>query len=133
MRLLSKIVPAFVFATALSACGGGGGGETYDTASGQTGGSTDTATGNNSVTLTWNAPISRADGNTPMSPGEIDGYIIHYGKTSRQYDKSVNVIDGAAVSHTIKGLSDGTHYFSVVTYDVNGVESAYSSEASVTY
>ena len=145
MGSISKLFAVLFFATLFSACGGG---ETYDSAGEQTaspGSGTGTTppppstpppppeTTTYSATLAWNAPVARADGTTPLSLAEIDGYIIHYGTTSRQYTQSVNVTDGTAVSYTINGLPGGTYYFAVVTYDINGVQSDYSTEASVTY
>jgi hypothetical protein len=81
------------------------------------------------VNLSWVAPAERED-NTPISMSEIAGYRIYYGKTQGQYTSSIEVNDGSAGGYTITGLSSGTYYFVVTTYDVDGRESGYSQAVS---
>ena len=85
-----------------------------------------------SATLSWTAPTSYSDG-SPMSLSAIGGYKIYYGNTSHQYSNTIDVADGSAVSHTISDLSAGTYYFTVMTYDINGVTSTYADEVSITF
>jgi hypothetical protein len=85
-----------------------------------------------SATLSWTAPTSYSDG-SPMSLSAIGGYKIYYGNTSHQYTDAIDVADGSAVSHKISGLSAGTYYFTVITYDTKGVTSTYASEVSITF
>jgi len=77
----------------------------------------------------WNAPVSRADG-TPLSLADIDGYRIHYGKSSGNYTNHLNLADGTAQSVSMTNLPVGTYYLVMTTYDVDGRESGYSSEVS---
>jgi hypothetical protein len=77
----------------------------------------------------WTAPVSRADG-TPLSLSDIDGYHIHYGTSAGNYPNSFDVTDGTAQSASVNNLPVGTYYVVMTTYDVNGLESAYSSMVS---
>lgn len=84
------------------------------------------------LTLTWTPPTLRADG-TPLSPQDIDGYSVYYGSTSGgPYPNKVDVADGAAVTATIVGLSPGTYFVVMTTYDVDGRESVYSTQVAKT-
>jgi len=85
-----------------------------------------------SATMSWTAPTTYSDG-SPMSLSAIGGYKIFYGQTSGNYSKTIDVPDGSAVSHLISGLSAGTYYFTVVTYDSNGITSTYAKEIRVTF
>ncbi|HYQ70411.1 MAG TPA: putative Ig domain-containing protein, partial [Gammaproteobacteria bacterium] len=87
----------------------------------------DAATGSGSFTLGWTAPVKRADG-TPLSLGEIDGYRIYYGSSPGVYDHNVNIVDGSALSATVKNVPAGDYRVVMTTYDVKGSESAYSAE-----
>ena len=84
-----------------------------------------------SMTMSWTAPVTRADG-SPMSLADIDGYRIYYGDSAGSYPNSVNVADGTAVTATVSNISSGTYYLVMSTYDVDGRESTYSSEISKT-
>ena len=67
------------------------------------------------VTLAWDASV-----------GSVEGYKIHYGATSGDYDYSANV--GNSINCTISGLQEGaTYYFAVTAYN-NIAESDYSNE-----
>jgi hypothetical protein len=79
-----------------------------------------------SLTLQWTAPVTRADG-TPLSLADIDGYHIYYGTSANNYPNQLDVANGTAQSATINNLSVGTYYVVMSTYDVNGLESSYSS------
>ena len=79
----------------------------------------------------WTAPVSRTDG-TPLSLGDIDGYRIYYGPTAGNYPNSVDVADGAAQSVIVTDLPVGTYYVVMTSYDVNGLESTYSSMVTKT-
>ena len=82
-----------------------------------------------SLALSWTAPVARADG-TPLSLADIDGYRIHYGKSSGNYTSHFTLADGTAQKVTLTGLPVGTCYLVMTTYDVDGRESGYSSEVS---
>jgi hypothetical protein len=65
------------------------------------------------VTLTWN----------PNPENDIAGYILYYGKSSGNYQRSVSVaIPPAKVSVT------GKTYFAVTAFDTQGLESDFSNE-----
>jgi len=81
--------------------------------------------------LSWVAPVSRADG-TPLSLSEIAGFRVYSGLASDNLSLVADVNDGSATSHTVTGLSSGTHYFAVTTYDYSNNESVYSDIVSKT-
>jgi hypothetical protein len=82
------------------------------------------------ITLKWKAPVARADG-TPLSLADIDGYRIHYGKSTGNYPNQVDVPDGTAQSVTLTDVPLGATYYIVLsTYDVDGRESGYSAVVS---
>jgi len=78
-----------------------------------------------SLTLQWTAPVTRADG-TPLSLSELDGYHIYYGATAGNYPNRIDVADGTAQTATITDIPVGPYYLVMSTYDVSGLESAYS-------
>jgi len=71
------------------------------------------------ITLGWDASI-----------GSVDGYKMHYGTASGDYDYNVNV--GNFTSCTISGLQEGVTYFFAVTAYNDTVESDYSDEIAYT-
>jgi hypothetical protein len=61
------------------------------------------------------------------SEPNISGYNIYYGKSTRDYDVTLDV--GNWTSVTIADLEDNeTYYFAVTAYNTIGDESGYSSE-----
>jgi hypothetical protein len=71
------------------------------------------------VTLEWDAVIH------PL----LEGYVVHYGTYSRDYDVSLDV--GNWTSCTIADLEeDETYYFAVTAYSTEGEESDFSNEVS---
>lgn len=82
-------------------------------------------TGN--ATISWVAPITRADG-SPISLSEIKEFKIYHGNASGEYTNSVVISDPSQTSHVIDSLEAGTHYFVLTTIDTDGLESSYSSE-----
>ena len=128
----------------LVACGGGGGGGSGASGSGSgtvsssgtstaasnstststtSGQSSATATG--SLSLSWVAPVARADG-TPLSLADIDGFHIYYGNEPGSYPYRVKVTEGTAQRATLKNLASGTYYIVMTNYDVDGRESSRS-------
>jgi hypothetical protein len=126
----------------LVACGGGGGSGASGSGSGTvsssststpasnstststtSGQSSATATG--SLSLSWVAPVARADG-TPLSLADIDGFHIYYGNEPGSYPYRVKVTDGTTQRATLKNLASGTYYIVMTTYDVDGRESSHS-------
>ena len=70
------------------------------------------------ATLTWDA----------SAESTLVGYRIHYGQASGNYTSSIDV--GLQTTYTVSNLEDGTYYFVVTAYDVNGIESDVSEEVS---
>jgi hypothetical protein len=79
--------------------------------------------------LNWKAPAARTDG-TPLSLADIDGYRIHYGKSSGTYNNHFTLSDGTAQKVTLTDIPVGTYYLVMTTFDSAGRESDYSSEVS---
>jgi hypothetical protein len=82
-----------------------------------------------SFTLQWTAPTTRSDG-TSMSLSDIGGYHIYYGTSAGNYTDQIDVTDGTTQAATITDMPVGTYYLVMTTYDVGGLESAYSSMAT---
>ena len=81
-----------------------------------------------SVTLKWTAPTRNTDG-TALT--DLAGYKVFYGTATRVYPKSVKLAGAGVTSVVIEGLTAGTWYFAMKSYDTSGVESAYSGEVKV--
>jgi hypothetical protein len=123
----------------LVACGGGGtsGSDsgTMPSSAATSGTSTSSssdqssASATGSLSLSWVAPAARADG-TPLSLADIDGYRIYYGTSAGSYPNQLDLTDATAQAATITDLPAGTYYLVMTTYDVSGLESAYSSMAT---
>jgi hypothetical protein len=111
-KLLFALVLSLFLMLFVAGCGSGSGGGSNSVAG--------------SAKLAWDTPRN-SDG-TPVS--NIAGYKVHYGTSSRNYDKTVN--NGIETTCTISGLSPGTYYFAVTSYDSSGNESGFSNEASKT-
>ena len=136
---LTKALVTAIVALQLVACGGGsGGGESTApvTTSGDESITPETTSGDESITpettntgsvsLTWTAPVARADG-TPISLANIGGFYIYYGKSKDSYPNRVDLEDGAAQAVTLNDIPVGTYNMVMTTYDVDGRESGYSS------
>lgn len=72
------------------------------------------------VELHWN----------PSASGDVAGYYLYHGNTSRQYNAKINV--GNQTRFTVIGLPAGSdYYFAVTAYNDARMESTFSNEASV--
>jgi uncharacterized protein YjdB len=80
-------------------------------------------TGN--ATLAWSAPATNVDGSTLT---DLAGYKIYYGTSPGSYTKVIDV--GNVTTSVVNNLAPGTYYFTVTAYNIYGVESSYSNEAS---
>jgi len=74
--------------------------------------------------LSWDTPSRRADGSL-LTASEIASYRIFHTTNDENFKRNYNV-EGYSHSYEIDNLSSGTHYFAIVTIDVNGMESAMS-------
>lgn len=86
--------------------------------------------GTKTVQLTWIAPVERANGD-PLSPSEIGGYRVYYGKTAGNYPNQLDINDGTADQTTLT-VPLGVYFIIMTTYDVDGRESAFSAENKIT-
>lgn len=106
-----------LFLSALVSCGGGGGGS-----SAVSGGNAQTET-TSTVTLSWETPVSSADGR-PMA--DLSGFNIYYGRSSRAY---TDIVDAGNVrTYDLRQFPPGTYYFAVTAYDAAGNETDFSPE-----
>jgi len=76
-----------------------------------------------SLQISWQAPTENVDGS---AVGGIRIFRIHYGNSSRNYDKVVEV-SGNTTSHTLD-LIMGEYYIAMTAVDLEGDESALSNE-----
>jgi hypothetical protein len=84
-----------------------------------------------SLLVLFAGPAHPAEVNLEWDPNmeaDLAGYKIHYGTTSGQYDRHIDV--GNMTQYTITGLDDGVYYFAATAYNTSGIESAYSNEVS---
>lgn len=77
--------------------------------------------------LSWNAPTTRTDG-TPLD--DLQGYRIKYGIAPDQLPCLVEIRDSKVTTWKVTGLSSGTWYFAVVSFDSGFVESDLSGVVS---
>ena len=113
-----------IVVTQLVACGGGGGSDVIESSSTESSVPESSVVG--SFNLSWTAPTTRSDGN-PLSLADIDGFRIYYGKSKGSYPNRADVKDGSAQSAVVENVPVGSYYVVMTTYDVNGLESSYSS------
>lgn len=79
-----------------------------------------------SISLTWQAPLTRADG-TDLYSEELAGYKITMTESASGESNIIEVTDGLATSHVIDNLDAGDYSFTLQTRDVNGLISSASS------
>lgn len=82
-----------------------------------------------SVTLKWDPPTENTNGTAAT---ELVGYYIYYGTSPDEMTNWVVAWGGATTSYVFNGLPSGTYYFSVASYNWEGVESAPSGPVSTT-
>lgn len=129
----------------LTACGGGGGGGSSSAASTPVSGTTqpdpvtpptvnppnDPAPAvSKSLTLSWTAPTSRANGD-PLLLSELAGYEIYYFLDGSTDEQIIPVNDPATTSYTTAPLPAGTYYFAISAVDTSGVYSELSEPVEV--
>lgn len=81
-----------------------------------------------SIALSWEPPTD--DAQTPLD--ELAGYYIYYGTSSDDLSQSVLVFGGGTSDYVIQGLTPGTYYFALTSYNAQGTQSERSSIVSVT-
>jgi hypothetical protein len=144
-RMQTRVLRCMTLSFALSflcACGGTG----VEDGSGGGGGSSSSSSGGGgptgSATLTWSSVNTREDGNCLT---DVGGYTISVGTMSGAYTMNRSIpLSGSACSttgstgacnidtcsYTITGLTPGTNFFVIATYDSFGSRSVISNEIS---
>ena len=125
----NTLLATSIVVTQLVACGGGGGSDVIESSSTESSVPESSVVG--SFSLNWTAPTTRSDGN-PLSLADIDGFRIYYGETEGYYPNRADVVDGSAQSAVVENVPVGSYYVVMTAYDVNGLESHYSSAISKT-
>lgn len=87
-----------------------------------------TAVATGSALLSWTAPSLNTDGSALTN---LNGYKVYWGTSQGSYSNSASVSLGS-VSYVVEQLTPGTWYFTVTAINSQGVESAYSNEATKT-
>lgn len=119
MRKLFQLICVTVLLTLLAACGGQGSTSTGSTASQET-------VSPDNVNLSWAAPSTRADGSyLPIT--ELAGYRVYMGTSDNNLQPLVDLNDESITNYTVSNLPAGSYYFTVSAYDIEGLESGFSS------
>jgi hypothetical protein len=86
-----------------------------------------------SVSLSWTAPATRADG-TPLTASQLSGYRVYYtaNGTSANADTMIPISGGSKTSATIALPAAGEYAFAITAIDQSGLESSFSDPVSVT-
>ena len=84
-----------------------------------------------SANLNWDIPSTKLDG-SPISLSTIGGYRIYEGTDKNNVSMFIDV-SSDTTTYTISGLTVGTHYFYVTTYDSEGQESPFSNVVQKTF
>jgi len=82
-----------------------------------------------SISLTWAAPSTNADG-SPVS--DLAGYRVYYGTAQGLYTDNVTINNPATLSTTISNLPASTYYVVVRAFNRVNAESQASVEVSKT-
>ena len=86
----------------------------------------------NTATLTWSAPLVRAD-DSALSPSELGGYKIYIGSTENDLRLLTTITDASITEYTVTNLANGTHYFAVSAFDADEMESDLTAIGSKTF
>ena len=81
------------------------------------------------VTVAWTPPDQRVNGDG-LSPADIGGYRVYYGKVPGDYPNRVSITDGTAQEGTVTALH-GLYFYVMTTLDTLGRESEFSVESEV--
>ena len=84
-------------------------------------------TGTGSAELSWTAPTENEDGSELT---DLAGYKLYWGTTSGSYPNSVTIDNPSVSTYTVDGLSAGTYFFVATSFNLSGIESRYSGEAT---
>jgi Fibronectin type III domain len=84
--------------------------------------------GTRSVTLSWTPPTENEDGTALTN---LAGYRIRYGQQSGDYTSVIDLDNAGLATYMLTGLAAGTYYIVISDYNLSGVESTYSNEATI--
>jgi len=87
-------------------------------------------TTNGTATLNWTPPTQNTNG-TAIS--NLAGFEITYGTSASALTQSLQIPNPAATTGTVTGLTSGTWYFAVISYNTDGSTSSLSSVVSKTF
>ncbi len=80
-----------------------------------------------SVTLDWTPPTANADGSTLSN---LAGYRILYGTSAGALNQTIEISNPSVTSYVVQNLSAATWYFSIRSYNSQGVESVSTNPVS---
>lgn len=81
-------------------------------------------TSNGSASLRWVPPTQNTNGTAITN---LAGYRISYGNSASSLAQSLDIPDPTATTGTVQGLSSGTWYFAMASYNSDGTSSALST------
>lgn len=76
--------------------------------------------------ISWHAPTEYTDA-TPISLSEIGGYHVYAGTSENSLSLIANIPSSTATTFSLSRLGKGIRYITVTCYDINGVESGFST------
>jgi hypothetical protein len=79
-----------------------------------------------SVSLSWVAPSTRADGSA-LALSELSGYRLYMGASADSLSPVLDMDDYTVTDHVMENLESGTYYFAITAYDQTGNESDLSN------
>jgi hypothetical protein len=120
----------------LTGCGGGESGQSSAQDTANTQNQNDPVVAANKAVLSWEAPLTRANGDT-IDMGELDSYIIRYGRSEDELTNEIVVGDDVAKTdpnpeYVIDNLDEGTWYFTIQVRDSRDLLSEPSNVVSKT-
>jgi len=118
-----KIITIALIMVVLVGCGGG----RATTSSSEQSGNGTTGNGTKGATLNWLPPTMYTD-NTPLT--ELVGHNI-YINDGNGFTKLTTINNPGVTTYVVENLAAGTYTFAVTAYDAQGIESAFSNQASI--
>lgn len=82
-----------------------------------------------SVTLSWVPPTQNADGSVLI---DLAGYQIYFGRNANMLDHAIRLGNTGLTRYVIEGLAPARWYFSMTSFNSQGIESERSPIASKT-
>ncbi len=83
-----------------------------------------------SITLTWSAPVERENGNL-LSPSELTGYQIYYTVEETGESIMIEIDDTRTTEYEFRDLAPGTYFFAITAVDSKGEISELSDMVTV--